>query len=1252
MSHDPRVDQVIDEHFDSRSTPEEACRSCPELLPEVRRRWRQMCGVDADVRALFPTPPDHGGETPPPFQDATVLPQIPGYTPEFLLGRGGMGVVFRARHLRLNRTIALKMLLAGAYAGPRERERFLREAEAVASLRHPNVVQVYDASDHEGRPFFTMEFVEGGSLAQKLIGVPQSARQSAQLLAPLAEAVQSAHQGGIVHRDLKPANILLTADGTPKVSDFGLARRLDGEPGLTRTGTVVGTPSYMAPEQVQGRSDELGPATDTYALGAIFYELLTGRPPFRAETAAETLRQVVSREPVSPSRLNAAVPRDAETICLKCLEKNSARRYSSSAALAEDLRRFQRDEPIVARPVGPVERSLRWARRKPTMAALVATALALVGLAIGGGLFLERQQAARQGGAQEAVEAALAQVPGLRRQGHWAEALALLTQVRSRLDEAGSDDLARRLTRAEADLELAAALEQIRLAPLIVGQRTFNYPAMAEAYAKTFTHAGLDIQGDEETLAARVRDSDVRPQLVMALDHWAYLADTLKDRPLMTRLLDLARHADPDPDWGDRFRDPALWGDQEALRGLAAEAEQRLTAEAPEKEPPTPLVVLLAKKLGPQHRQAEALLRAAQWRHPDDFWLNYALGDALQERKKPAEAVSFYRAALVTRPAVATVHHELALALWRVGQVDEAMRAQRKVVELVPMLPIAHSQLGICFQAKGQLDEAMAAYRHALDLDPRDSPSHYQLGTCLRCRGQRDEAIAETRLAIQLNPKDGANSYTLLGLCWQDVGRFDDAIAEYRRALELNPKLPHPHCSIGMCLQARSRLDEAIAEYRRAVELDPGWGQGQESLTSALLQSGRLAEAHTAIRRGLEVLQIEEPKRQVLREKLQLWERLVTLDARLPAILERKERPAAAELLELARLCRDCGWPHAAADLAALAFAARPALADDLGAADRYNSACSAARAAAGEGRDGARLGEPERADLRRQALAWLHADLALRTRLQQQGGKSVDWALTIWQTDRALSSVRDPAALATLPADERASWQRLWADVAALRAADPVGQGRKHAAHQQWVPAAVCYAQALKRGPTEDGERWFDYAALLLLSGDRPGYAEACARMVECCGKAVNLRAYHVARACTLAPGAVPDPSVPARLAEAELKAAAGQFWSLTEQGALHCRAGRFQHAVALFEQSLRAEPKLGRTVLNWLWLALANQHLGKPEEARRWLDKATAWLDQCRDGIPARAEEELGLDLHNWLEAQVLRREAEAMIRPADPR
>ena len=220
-----------------------------------------------------------------PWQGGADLPRIPGYEVEELLGRGGMGIVYKARHLRLNRFVALKMLIAGAYAAPRERARFQREAEAVASLRHPNIVSVYDVGDHEGWPYFTMEFLEGGSLAQGLAGTPQPARHAAAVLTTLAEAVQAAHSAGIVHRDLKPANILLTAIGTPKVADFGLARHFDGEAGITQSGARLGTPSYMAPEQASGKAGQIGPAADIYSLGALLYEMLTGRPPFRGETA-------------------------------------------------------------------------------------------------------------------------------------------------------------------------------------------------------------------------------------------------------------------------------------------------------------------------------------------------------------------------------------------------------------------------------------------------------------------------------------------------------------------------------------------------------------------------------------------------------------------------------------------------------------------------------------------------------------------------------------------------------------------------------------------------------------------------------------------------------------------------------------------------------------------------------------------------------------------------------------------------------
>src|SRR5271157_5330249 len=347
MSGNPDVFALLEEMLDSGRTAEEVCRDCPELLPEVRQRWQAFCLVDGSLAALFPDPEA------PLSTDTTLdalhsaeLPQIPGYRVEALLGHGGMGVVYRAWHLRLGRAVALKMLLAGPCARPEELERFLREAQAVAALRHPNVVQVHDIGDVEGRPYFTMELVEGGNLADQIRGVPQPAHQAAARVATLAEAIHAAHQSGIVHRDLKPSNILLTRDGTPKVTDIGLARRLEGDGGLTLSGVPVGTPSYMAPEQARADKGAIGPATDVYALGAILYELLTGRPPFRAESATATLQQVLTDEPVTPTRLNPQVPGDLTTICLKSLSKEPHRRYASAVALAEDLRRFLRGEPI------------------------------------------------------------------------------------------------------------------------------------------------------------------------------------------------------------------------------------------------------------------------------------------------------------------------------------------------------------------------------------------------------------------------------------------------------------------------------------------------------------------------------------------------------------------------------------------------------------------------------------------------------------------------------------------------------------------------------------------------------------------------------------------------------------------------------------------------------------------------------------------------------------------------------------------
>jgi tetratricopeptide (TPR) repeat protein/predicted Ser/Thr protein kinase len=293
--------------------------------------------------------------------------EVPGYEILGELGRGGMGVVYKAKQTGLKRTVALKMVLAGGHASESGIARFKAEAEAVARFQHPNIVQIYEIGEHEGRPYFSMEFVDGGSLHGKLGGNPQPVRESAEMLTVLARGIHAAHVAGIVHRDLKPANILLAKDGTPKVTDFGLAKQLDEASQLSQTGDVMGTPSYMAPEQAAGRVKQIGPPADVYALGAILYEMLTGRPPFKSETAMDTMLQVLYADPVPPSFLRAKLPRDVETICMKCLQKDPAQRYATALALADDLQRFLDDKPIVARPVSAAVRTWKWVKRHPAL---------------------------------------------------------------------------------------------------------------------------------------------------------------------------------------------------------------------------------------------------------------------------------------------------------------------------------------------------------------------------------------------------------------------------------------------------------------------------------------------------------------------------------------------------------------------------------------------------------------------------------------------------------------------------------------------------------------------------------------------------------------------------------------------------------------------------------------------------------------------------------------------------------------------
>jgi eukaryotic-like serine/threonine-protein kinase len=346
-ANDPLLEMLVlweEEWAQGRSLPaEELCPHNLALQTEVReriaRRKRMLAALDlAGV----------SGSAGPAATRTLPLPTLDGYEIAAVIGQGGMGVVYKARQLALNRVVAIKMILSGLHASSHELARFRAEAEAVARLAHANIVQIFEIGEQQGNPYLALEYIAGGSLAQQLDGNPLTPKRAAELVRELAKGVQHAHDKGIVHRDLKPANVLIHTDGTLKITDFGLAKRAEGNFAHTMTGAIIGSPSYMAPEQASGNSAEIGPATDIYALGVILYELLTGRPPFKGDSVISTIEQVREQEPLSPRLLQPKVPRDLETICLKCLEKKPSRRYLSAAALAADLDSYLHDEPINA----------------------------------------------------------------------------------------------------------------------------------------------------------------------------------------------------------------------------------------------------------------------------------------------------------------------------------------------------------------------------------------------------------------------------------------------------------------------------------------------------------------------------------------------------------------------------------------------------------------------------------------------------------------------------------------------------------------------------------------------------------------------------------------------------------------------------------------------------------------------------------------------------------------------------------------
>src|SRR2546423_4039698 len=363
------------------TTAKRFCRKCGAAIPP--NSPQQSCGACLLETGLGSVEPEREVNADP----STPLKTSPAPSPMLMdfgdyelleqIARGGQGVVYRARQKSLNRTVALKVISLGQWASKAHVKRFRREAEAAASLDHPSIVPIYEVGERDGSCYFSMKFVEGGQLDEVSRRTPMSIRHAAELIAKVARTVHYAHEHGILHRDIKPGNILLDDKGEPHLTDFGLARLVEAESTITRTLEVLGTPSYMAPEQAAGNNTQLTSATDVYGLGAVFYQLLTGQPPFAGGTTYETIKLLLDTEPRQPRLLNPKIDRDLSTICLKCLEKDPKRRYSSALALAEDLDRWLKHEPIRARRTGVFGRGKKWLRRNPTKTLLLVSLIAL-----------------------------------------------------------------------------------------------------------------------------------------------------------------------------------------------------------------------------------------------------------------------------------------------------------------------------------------------------------------------------------------------------------------------------------------------------------------------------------------------------------------------------------------------------------------------------------------------------------------------------------------------------------------------------------------------------------------------------------------------------------------------------------------------------------------------------------------------------------------------------------------------------------
>ena len=662
----------------------------------------------------------------------------------------------------------------------------------------------------------------------------------------------------------------------------------------------------------------IGPATDIYALGALLYEMLTGRPPFRGETASETERQVIHEEPVSPSRLNTKVPRDLETICLKCLSKEPQRRYTSAAALADDLTRFGDGRSIQARPVGWGERSWRWCRRNPAAAALLVTALALVGLASGGGVWLVQQRAELR----NEVITTVAQAVSLRQGFHFHEARQLLEQVRRRVERVGPDDLRRQVDRATADSNLVERLDDARTqaANLVDTDGVFSPAAAEPLYTAAFADAGLGREGDDSAaVAAAVRASAVARKSSLRSMTGASLTPDLQRREW---LLAVARGADPD-EVRDRLRQPELWLDAARLTRVAGELR---VAEL------SPQLATALGRVAQEPRGGDCAPHSHPECFPQDFWVNFELAWALNQERRWDEGLGYFRAALALRPESSAAYTGLGEILRGMGRVDDALGPLEQALRLDPRNMLAHYHLAFAHFSRGRLDGAIEHWQQALGISPKSAPLHNNLGMALRDRGRTDEAIEHLKQSVSIDPKSAFGQLNL-GVALYKKGRLDEAFAHLEESARLDPNYATAHGDLAFLLRRRGRLAESIDHLEQAVRIESEKpSQARDRLILTRYEAVR-ANVQSVAGRSSEGHRLAEPERAAKRRQALSWLRAnLELTSRLrnngevlessladwlsdPALASVREPAALARLPESEREPWQRLWREAAANL-------------------------------------------------------------------------------------------------------------------------------------------------------------------------------------------------------------------------------------------------------------------------------------------------------------------------------------------------